>query len=167
MRKEGGERSGGGPGGRDVERGNAREGGRRAVRQKDDAGWLDIRKSKSRKWERMRRRMKKDIHVWPPAVCVSQQQQLVRTENDGKSARRLGEVPQPLTLSERNPSQQEADRKEKGVWDKSEFKPDRRLERRLSELGRLWFINGEPTVNFTMKTREAKEALRRGGGTEF
>lgn len=38
MRKEGGERSGGGPGGRDVERGNAREGGRRAVRQKDDAG---------------------------------------------------------------------------------------------------------------------------------
>lgn len=89
-------------------------------------------------------------------VCVSQQQQWVQTENDGKFARRLGEVPQPLTLSDRNPSQQEADRKEKGVWDESEFKPDRRLERRLSELGRMWFRNREPTVNFTRKTREVK-----------
>lgn len=68
----------------------------------------------------------------PPAVCVSQQQEWVQAENDGKSARRLGEVPQPLTLSERKPSQQEVDREEKGVWGKSEFNPDRGLERNLA-----------------------------------
>lgn len=74
----------------------------------------------------------KDINVQPPAACVSQQQQWVQTEGDGKSARKLGEVPKPLTLSERNPSQQGVDREEKGVWDKSEFKPDRGQERNLS-----------------------------------
>lgn len=73
----------------------------------------------------------KDTDVQPPTVCVSlQQQQWVQT--DGKSARRLGEVPEPLTLPERKPSQQEVDREEQGLWDKSEFKPDRSLERNLA-----------------------------------
>lgn len=85
----------------------------------------------------------KDVHVQPPTVCVPQQQQWVRTGDDGKSARRLGEAPQPLTLSERNLSQQEADREEKGVQDKSEFKPDRILERNLARSGRMWFTRSK------------------------
>ncbi|KAK5915918.1 hypothetical protein CesoFtcFv8_001466 [Champsocephalus esox] len=63
----------------------------------------------------------KDMHVRPPAVCVSQQQQQwVQTEDDGTSAKRPGGVPQPLTLPERNPAPQEVDREKKGVWDISE-----------------------------------------------
>lgn len=62
----------------------------------------------------------KDMHVQPPAVCVSQQQR-VQTEDDGTSAKRPGGVPQPLTLPERNPAPQEVDREKKGVWDISAF----------------------------------------------
>lgn len=58
------------------------------------------------KRKRRRREMKGHSCTTSCGVCIS----VVQTENGGKPARRLGEVPQPLTLSERNPSQQEADR---------------------------------------------------------
>lgn len=48
-----------------------------------------------------------------------------RLQTMGNLQRSLGEEPQPLTLSERNPSQQEVDREGKGEWDKNEFKPER------------------------------------------
>lgn len=40
--------------------------------------------------EKRKMRRMKDIHVQPPAVRVSQQQQWVQTANDGKSAKEPG-----------------------------------------------------------------------------
>ncbi|KAA8596008.1 hypothetical protein FQN60_011299 [Etheostoma spectabile] len=50
-------------------------------------------------------------------------------QTDGKSARRLGEVLEPLTLPERNPSQQEVDREEMDCGTRKEPCPPSRPDR--------------------------------------
>lgn len=119
------------------EGGNAKEESWDAVWQKHNAGWLDNWKIRSKNEEKEKKENVKDSHIWPHVVCLSLQQQLVQTGNDGKPVRRLGEVPHPLTLSERNSSQQE----KKGVWDRrkqSRQKPGNTPSPLFSESGRMW-----------------------------